>query len=360
MADVRAVEQAAMAILPDGELMSRAAAGLADVAGDRLATHGGRRVVALVGGGNNGADALYAVALLAEVGYAAAAVCTAYGSIHQGAREAASEAGVVLVEGDGPDWAAALAEADLVLDGITGIGGRPGLHDEALAWVAAVPDDAHVIAVDLPSGLDPAGLVGTSDAVFADETVTFGAPKPAHLLPATEPAIGRLTVIDIGLDFQGRSPVVERLLPHDVAQLWAWPGASSDKYSRGVVGIVAGSAAYPGAAVLSVLGALGVGPGMVRYFGPDPVAALVHAHAPEAVTAAGRVQAWALGSGVDADDQDDEMQLLWIREALDSDAPCVVDAGALALVKRRAAPTVLTPHAGELARLLTRLGTGPD
>ncbi len=192
--------------------------------------------------------------------------------------------------------------------------------------------------------------------MFADETVTFGAGKPCHLLPASEAAVGRLTVVDIGLDFTGRAPVVERLTRADVAAAWPVPTAASDKYSRGVVGVVAGSTAYPGAGVLSVLGALGTGPGMVRYLGPATVAALVHTQAPEAVTATGRVQAWALGSGVDPDDADDEEQLRWIRRALESDQPCVVDAGALAVVGPRSAPTLITPHAGELARLLTRLG----
>ena len=68
------------------------------------------------------------------------------------------------------------------------------------AWVDEIPEDAWVVAVDLPSGADPAGEVVLGDAVFADETVTFGVAKPVHLLPATEPAVGRLTVIDIGLE----------------------------------------------------------------------------------------------------------------------------------------------------------------
>ena len=339
VADVRAVEAAAMERLPEGELMARAANGLAEVVRARLAERGGHRVVALVGGGNNGGDALYAAALLAQAGFAVGAVCTAYGSVHPGGRDAALAAGVVVTGGDGHDWEAVL----------------PGLSIEAQGWVGAVPETAYVVAVDLPSGLDPAGLEGTAECVFADETVTFGVAKPCHLLPATEAAAGRLTVVDIGLDFAGCTPVVERLLGADVAAAWPVPTAASDKYSRGVVGVVAGSAAYPGAGVLCVLGALGTGPGMVRYLGPTSVAALVHGHAPEAVTATGRVQAWVLGSGVDPEDTDDEDQLRWIRQALDSDLPCVVDAGALALLGPRSAPTLITPHAGELARLLTRL-----
>lgn len=360
VSDVRAAEAAAMASLPEGELMGRAAKGLAEVVMARLDERGGARVVALVGGGNNGGDALYAVALLAQSGVSAAAVCTAYGTVHPGGRDAAIAAGVTLLQGGDPDqWSQVLAQADLVVDGITGIGGRPGLAAEARDWVGAIPPDAYVVAVDVPSGVDPAGLVGTADCVFADETVTFGAAKPCHLLPTTEPNVGRLTVIDIGLDFAGRVPVVERLTGADVAAAWPVPSAASDKYSRGVVGVVAGSSAYPGAGVLCVLGALGVGPGMVRYLGPATVAALVHAHAPEAVTATGRVQAWVLGSGVDPEDTDDEEQLRWIRQALDSDLPCVVDAGALALLAgARSGPTLLTPHAGELARLINRLAIG--
>ena len=85
------------------------------------------------------------------------------------------------------------------MDGLLGIGGRPGLSGAAAEWVEEIPEDAWVVAVDLPSGADPAGEVVLGDAVFADETVTFGVAKPVHLLPATEPAVGRLTVVDIGL-----------------------------------------------------------------------------------------------------------------------------------------------------------------
>jgi hydroxyethylthiazole kinase-like uncharacterized protein yjeF len=155
---------------------------------------------------------------------------------------------------------------------------------------------------------------------------------------------------------------VERLTFDDVGRLWPVPGPSSDKYSRGVVGIVAGTPTYPGAAVLSVLGALGAGPGMVRYVGPPEVQALVHAAAPEAVTAEGQVQAWVCGSGFDPSSRAKGVaeQKHHVEEALATDLPVVVDAGALELVDRREAPTLLTPHAGELARLLTRLDAGPD
>ena len=356
VADVRAADEAAMAGRPDGELMARAASGLAAVVAARLEERDGMRVVGLVGAGNNGGDTLFALAHLAQQGSSAAAVHSP--EAHRGGLEAAQEAGVALVAGDGQGWRPVVAEADVVVDGVLGIGGRPGLSGDAAAWVDDIPQDAWVVAVDLPSGADPAGEVPLGEAVFADETVTFGVAKPVHLLPGTEPAVGRLTVVDIGLDLGSPvRPVVERLTFDDVGRLWPVPGPSSDKYSRGVVGIVAGTPTYPGAAVLSVLGALAAGPGMVRYLGPPEVQALVHAAAPEAVTAEGRVQAWVCGSGFDPSSRAKGVaeQKHHVEEALASDLPVVVDAGALELVDRREAPTLLTPHAGELARLLTRL-----
>ncbi|MEO7235299.1 MAG: NAD(P)H-hydrate dehydratase [Lapillicoccus sp.] len=359
VADVRDAEAAAMAGLPDGELMARAAAGLAAVVAARLQERGGTRVVALVGAGNNGGDALYAVADLAARGVTTAAVHLP--TAHAGGLDAARAAGVALVDGTAPGWADLVREADVVVDGILGIGGRPGLSGDPLAWTDAVPEDAWVVAVDLPSGADPAGETAVADAVFADETVTFGVAKPVHLMPGTEAAVGRLTVIDIGLEAVVREgayrPVVERLTFDDVRRLWPVPDATSDKYSRGVVGIVAGTPTYPGAAVLSVLGCLGAGPGMVRYLGHPDVQWLVHQAAPEVVTAPGRVQAWVLGSGFDPTSRAKGVaeQRRHVLDALASDEPAVVDAGALELVEHRDAPTLLTPHAGELARLLTRL-----
>jgi len=361
---VRAAEAAAMAQLPEGELMSRAALGLAEVAAARLDDTHGTTVVGLVGAGDNGGDTLYAVAHLAESGFACAVVLVPAGgrsSVHAAGLEAAEAAGVVVrAATDDPDAAAhVVAEADLVLDGIVGIGGRPGLRPDAARLVDAVDDDAWVIAVDLASGLDPAGEQGEDDAVWADETVTFGTPKPVHLLPAGEAATGRLTVVDIGVELDDVPASVERLTWDDVAGLWPVPGSGDDKYSRGVLGVVAGSEAYPGAAVLCTTAAAESGVGMLRYVGTPTPVGLVHQAVPEAVVAQGRVQAWVVGPGLDtdADDTATRTQLAAARAALASDLPVVVDAGGLALVDgRREAPTVLTPHAGELARLLTRLG----
>ena len=163
-----------------------------------------------------------------------------------------------------------LGEADVVLDGILGIGARPGLPEWAVGWLAALPESAHVIAVDLPSGQDPMGGELDPDGVFADETVTFSVAKPVHLLPPTEQACGLLTVVDIGLEVDAE-PAVRRLDHDDVAACWPVPAPSDDKYSRGVLGIIAGGESYTGAAVLSVTSAVEAGCGMVRYVGTaDP------------------------------------------------------------------------------------------
>jgi hydroxyethylthiazole kinase-like uncharacterized protein yjeF len=414
---VRAAEAAAMAGLPEGELMARAARGLADVAAARLADIDEAAVVGLIGAGDNGGDTLYAAALLSDAGFPCAVVLLpsrGRDGVHAAGLAAAEEAGVrVHVAAEAPEAAAdVVAEADLVLDGIVGIGGRPGLRPAAAALVDAIDDDAWVIAVDVASGLDPSGEEGEDDAVWADETVTFGTPKPAHLLPPGEAASGRLTVVDIGIDVTEVAPAVERLTWDDVARLWPVPDQADDKYSRGVLGVVAGCETYPGAAVLCTTGAAEAGVGMIRYLGTPTPVSLVRTAVPEAVVGPGRVQAWVVGPGLDVpsggldarsasqsdpqaggqtdpqtdpqidpqidpqphqqtdqqtdpqpDQQTDQQtdpqsdqQLAAAREALASDLPVIVDAGGLDLVAgRREAPTVLTPHAGELARLLTRL-----
>jgi hydroxyethylthiazole kinase-like uncharacterized protein yjeF len=134
------------------------------------------------------------------------------------------------------------------------------------------------------------------------------------------------------------------------------PTAEDDKYSCGVVGFVTGSSEYPGAAILGVTAAMRTGIGMVRYLGPEAVGRLLLEVRPEVVLQSGRVQAWVLGSGVAGVENGD--QTLRIREVLQSDSYAVIDAGALEIANFGSTRirAVLTPHAGELERLLSRLG----
>lgn len=145
----------------------------------------------------------------------------------------------------------------------------------------------------------------------------------------------------------------------DAARVLRRPTDEDDKYSRGVLGVRTGSERYPGAAVLGVEAAWRTGIGMVRYLGPDRPTALVLQRRPETVAAAGRVQAWLIGSGTDAGDRSDaETEAL--AEILAGAEPVVVDAGALDLVGPSRAPRVITPHDREHARLRARLGFGPE
>lgn len=134
----------------------------------------------------------------------------------------------------------------------------------------------------------------------------------------------------------------------------AWispPGVDDDKYTRGVLGLVSGSVEFPGAAVLGVEAAHRTGVGLVRYIGPRGVRAAVLLRRPETVVGRGRVQAWVLGSGIDPTRR--SFVLLGdLQNALADGVPVVLDAGALDLVGTHTAPTVITPHQRELARLL--------
>ena len=147
---------------------------------------------------------------------------------------------------------------------------------------------------------------------------------------------------------------MEKWANWSAAEATAWiavPDEASDKYSRGVLGVVTGSELYPGAAVLGVEAAARTGVGMVRYLGAPRPASEVLRRRPEVVTAAGRVQAWLIGSGMDASarPQDDAHRL---EQALSDGTPLVIDAGALDLVGRASGPVIITPHYRELAGVL--------
>jgi len=348
VAQVRAAEEPLLAAgVP---LMQRAATGLAVRVARRLPFVYGARVVLLVGSGNNGADALWAGAWLARRG--AAVVAVPAGEVVPDALAAFLRAGGRV------GTTQALAGAEVVLDGLVGIGGKGPLREAAAGLLAEVPDDALLVAVDVPSGVDADTGEAHPGAVRADVTVTFGTLKPGLLLARDH--VGDLELVDLGLPLPPAQ--VEVLTDADVPVLHPRPARAHDKYSRGVLGVAAGSPSYTGAAVLAVSAAIAAGAGMVRYVGAGEVASLVRQRCPEAVlspdlASTGRVQAWALGPGIGLDAAD------LVLQVLQADVPVLVDADGLTLlakhpqlVRRRSAATVLTPHDREFERFGVPVG----
>jgi hydroxyethylthiazole kinase-like uncharacterized protein yjeF len=420
VAEVRAAEAPLLASLPPGALMQRAVAGLTSHAVAFLGRQVyGRRVVVLAGGGDNGGDALWTGARLAERGArvdalapgrthpeGTAALLAAGGRLHRVVSPDAADDPTAL-----PDARVArlLTGADLVLDGLLGIGGRGGLR-AAHARLAELAPAARTIAVDVPSGVDADTGDVPGPAVRAALTVTFGTYKRGLLLGAGATHTGRLALVGIGLDLP--APDLTALDDADVARLLPVPSPADSKYSRGVLGLVGGSERYPGAAVLAVGGALRGGAGYVRVIAEARAAEHVRRAHPEAVVtviepgdadgmlAAGRVQAWALGPGLVPGPE--------VRRLVDAlvaaDVPLLLDAGGLdpfaeafaegfrgahrpvalgftaglaaarrstgsaggaeagrAALAARGAPVLLTPHDGEFLRLTaTALGWQSD
>ncbi|MFD5178538.1 NAD(P)H-hydrate dehydratase [Nocardia sp. NPDC058379] len=351
---VRAAEAELFTRVPAGMPMRRAAYGLANVVADELRSGtgavAGRAVGLLVGSGDNGGDALWAGSMLARRGVAVRAVLLSPERAHPDGLAALRKAGGRVVD--------RLDAVDLVIDGIVGISGRGPLRPAAAELVAAV--DVPIIAADLPSGVDVDTGAVTGPAVRAEVTVAFGAYKPVHALAA--PWCGRIVLVPIGLRLP--EPDLAQLAAAAIGADWPVPGAADDKYSQGVVGVCAGSAKYPGAGVLSAGAAVAATSGLVRYVGDDTevLATYPEVVASHTISGAGRVQAWVFGPGAGTDAAARDR----LAQVLATDLPVLVDADGLtllaaepALVLGRTAPTVLTPHAGEFARL-TGAEPGPD
>jgi hydroxyethylthiazole kinase-like uncharacterized protein yjeF len=360
-AEVRNAEAPLLAAGPDGVLMQRAAVGLATVCLRLLGRAHGVRVALLVGAGDNGGDALLAGAHLARRGARVTAVLLDPDRAHATGLAALRRAGGRVC---GPEGPTGLDRADLVLDGIVGLGARGGLRPAAARLVAAAAaGPGLMVAVDLPSGVHPDTGAVEAAAFPAQHTVTFGAVKPGLVVGEGRAYAGEVHLVDLGLAATLPRARAARLTDADVAARLDPPADDDDKYTRGVVGVVAGSATYPGAAVLCTGAALRIRPGLVRYAGT--AAAGVRAAWPEAIVTegrpadAGRVQAWVAGPGIGTGDAAADV----VAEVLASDLPVLLDADALTLAARRpdlvrdrAAPTVLTPHDREFARFGSEVG----
>ena len=342
------------------------------------------RVTAFVGGGDNGGDALYACAILARGGIGATAYLLKK-RCHRRALAAAQEAGVRIIDLGGqslhsientPAWSEVFL-AHAWIDGIVGTGAHGPLTGalaesvELLNRLSAIKPRP-VIAIDVPSGLtDDDGAI-TGPILRATHTLAVGTYKRAQVLPPAVEFTGDISLVTMDWDSTGVGRgegangaigaddlyvVDEAFSAREVVPV---PAFSDDKYARGVVGLVAGSDTYPGAGLLATRGALAAGVGMVRLNSTRRVQDLVLADQPGVVTVGGRIQSALIGPGLDEDRREDALELA--QFCGQSGMPLVIDAWALDLVPELVSSikpdaTVLTPHYGEAARLLGRLGT---
>jgi hydroxyethylthiazole kinase-like uncharacterized protein yjeF len=273
-----------------------------------------------------------------------------------------------------------LGQADLVLDGLLGTGASGAPRGAAAAAIhAATGSAAPVVAVDIPSGVDGSTGAVPGEAVTAAVTVTFQAAKPGHVLPPGSERTGRLVVADIGLPLPGEPPAWGISEAADLAGLVPLPRHETHKRSRGVLLAIGGASGMGGAPLLMGLGARGGGFGLLVLATPASIAGAYAAALPEALTAplpeadggitpdaVGACKRWldeatavAVGPGLGRSAGTREA----VRQLLAAyDGPMVIDAdGLFALgtgepLLERKAPTLITPHAGEFARLAPDAG----
>jgi hydroxyethylthiazole kinase-like uncharacterized protein yjeF len=373
-AQMRAIDAAAVA--RDGEIaLMRAAGDAIALLIDRYA-RGDGPLVAIAGEGNNGGDAYGALAAYAGsrrrivYGNPAAAGSAA----RQDARRRARVAGVE--EHPLPPASGVLREAALILDGVLGVNARLPLDDASGALVDAMRESgAPVLALDVPTGIDPTtGAVDGAHAFSAVATIALGRPKLGCFLEPARERAGALWCAPIGMrdadaDAAG-GPRSDVLDPAGFAALLPVRPPDADKRGSGAPLIVAGSTQFPGAAVLAAWGAARAGAGYVTVAAPEGAAAALRAHLVEQVVVTyderdpagavrtileltGRSNAIAIGPGLGLSEAFGEI----VNGVLAGSAlPVVADASALYhLAKRLGAyrdkPLVITPHAGEFARL---------
>lgn len=355
------------------------------------AGHGGRitgsAAVVLVGSGHNGGDGLWAGALLRRRGVAVTALLTGIRAHREGLEALLAAGGHALrLDGDGPGHAkldvplrelpvvdrdAALElmrSARVLVDAMLGTGASGGLRGAAAALVTdfaaarGTGSGPRIVACDIVSGVDSTTGEVPGPVLRADVTVTFGAAKVGHVVAPGEQAGGRLAVVPIGIEDRLGEPDVRRIEASDTLRAWPRPTPTDTKYSRGVLGVVAGAPSYPGAAIMCTHAAVNAGAGMVRFLGDASTRAMVLARSPEVVCSDDQpwdvhVQAWLAGPGVVGDQNQDAR----VRAVIEAREPAVLDAGALTAAAQAAADgplgphKILTPHAGELEQIFAWL-----
>ncbi len=381
--------------IPGELLMERAGLGVAQVADElsRLAGYANAGVRLVAGKGNNGGDVFVAARHLKQRGYPVEVFLAGRrGQISGDALkhfERMRQEGISVTEAATPeDWEGLLRTEvgidGLVVDGVLGTGIRGparGAAAGAIQFVNAHSSRSPVVSVDIPSGLDSDTGEAEGDVVVADITVTMALPKSGLLVPDAVPYVGSIEVIDIGMppELLARFPGggLELVAAEDCRGLVRRRERASHKGSYGHVLIVGGSVGFSGAVVLAARAALRSGAGLVSVAVPEGVHASVAASIPEAMvhplrdSGAGTFHGRALhdwernlddfdcvviGPGLSVHEECRALVLDAVQEVssalvLDADALNVLR-GNTGCVATRSAPTLLTPHPGEMSRLM--------
>jgi NAD(P)H-hydrate epimerase len=380
--------------VPSLTLMENAGTSVAEFIRQKFPNLARRRIVVLCGKGNNGGDGFVAARKLREMGakpevYSFAAADEMRGDAAANRKRWQETGAGLQVVTDASGLAgtkAAIGEADVIVDALLGTGTRgpvEGILREAIEAVNGRRRERAVVAVDIPSGAaaDSGDLPGV--AVEADYTVTFTAPKTGMLSGKANECCGQLLVRDIGSPWELIEETGEGSVrwsePREFAEFAVPRKPQGNKGDYGHALIVAGSVGKSGAAVLASWSALRAGAGLVTVATPEPVLPIVAAHTPEVMTEplpateAGSVslraiehgyfdalvkgkRALAIGPGLSTHSETQEFVRAVVGKRA---APIVLDADGLNAFAGRAAELnaaqgrlAITPHPGEMARLL--------
>lgn len=355
---------------PGIKLMERAGQAVVEAVVRRVTP--GARVAILAGPGNNGGDGFVAATALSEAGYSVALGLLGDRSKLTG------DAAVAAKNWTGPvdDLTPAILDgADIIIDALFGAGLDRPIEGVAAAIIATVNESGlPVVAVDLPSGIDGRDGSVLGVAIKAEETVTFFRRKPGHLLLPGRMLAGRTIVADIGIDASALEAIRPKAF-HNVPSLWRAryprPLIDGHKYSRGHAIVVSGPMTRTGAARLAARAALRIGSGLVTVAAPRE-ALPVHAAQLTAIMLLQMDSALDLAEILDDERRNavvmgpalgiGERTKALVGVALQRAPAVVLDADAITsfadapealfeLTRQRSAPTVLTPHVGEFARL---------
>jgi ADP-dependent NAD(P)H-hydrate dehydratase / NAD(P)H-hydrate epimerase len=380
--------------VPGDVLMDRAGYGVADVARHlaRTCGYGDALIQLFAGRGNNGGDAFVAARYLKKMGFEVEVFFAGESSSVRG--DALKQ--LLQMRADGielrelptlEDWellqGTPQAAGDILIDGLLGTGISGPARGPVVGAIQVINTFARrglVVAIDVPSGLDSDSGRASGDVVVADITVTMGMPKRGLIAPAALDVVGNVEVIDIGIPSEltmSLSAPAELVTIEDVGRVLGRRSRTSHKGSYGHVLVIGGAPGYGGAIAMSAMAAVRSGVGLVSVLTPEGVASMVGGLVPEAMVhaglsnAAGSLAAGAInqfghdlsafdavliGPGMTA--HADSASLVEVVLASDV-SEIVLDADALNIVASNPSllagdrtGVIVTPHPGEMARLL--------